>query len=142
MSAVMLAGQYLGWMKEQPPEVLSEETLERADMLEGRSFEVVPGVRGGEPLRFRRRRGRSLSPAAKGDAEASGGAYRDAFGLGIWGASYRGWIPAMNILPPEQYPGRRGTLMMIAAHVVYGTTDGALSHRASQRQRRSIGLPT
>ena len=35
----------------------------------------------------------------------------------------------MNILPPDQHPGRRGTLVMIAAHAVYGATLGALSRR-------------
>ena len=41
MSAVMLVGQHLGWMREQPPEVLTEEALERADLLEEKSVETV-----------------------------------------------------------------------------------------------------
>lgn len=130
MSAVMLVGQHLGWMREQPPEVLTEEALGRADLLEEKSVETVHafavashfafGAAGGALFGLLRRVA-PMPPAVPSGI---------AFALGIWGASYRGWIPAMNLLPAEQHPGRRGTLVMIAAHAVYGATIGALSHRA------------
>ncbi|EEF61105.1 DUF6789 family protein [Pedosphaera parvula] len=42
------------------------------------------------------------------------------YGLLVWAASYKGWIPAFNILPPPERdrPGR--VKSMIAAHMVYG----------------------
>ena len=48
------------------------------------------------------------------------------FGLGIYGVSYKGWIPALGILPPpeDDRPGRPA--VMIAAHIVYGLTLGWL----------------
>lgn len=137
MSAVMLLGQRLGWMRNQPPEILTEEALERADLLEGRSIETVHawavashfafGAAGGIFYSLMRWVVPMPAPVPAGIA----------FGLGIWGASYRGWIPAMDILPAEQHPGRRGTLVMIAAHAVYGATVGALSGSA---QRHGVGI--
>jgi hypothetical protein len=49
-----------------------------------------------------------------------------AYGLGVWAMSYRGWIPALGILPPPERdrPGRQG--VMIFAHLVYGGVLGAL----------------
>lgn len=130
MSAVMLVGQHLGWMREQPPEVLTEEALERADLLEEKSVETVHAFAVASHFAFGAAGGalygllRGVAPNPP--AITSG----ITFALGIWGASYRGWIPAMNLLPAEQHPGRRGTLVMIAAHAVYGATIGALSRRA------------
>lgn len=42
------------------------------------------------------------------------------YGIGIWGASYLGWIPAARILKPAtQHPPARN-YMMIASHLVWG----------------------
>jgi uncharacterized membrane protein YagU involved in acid resistance len=134
MSAVMLVGQHFGWMKKHPPEILTEEALGRADLLDGQSTEAVHAVAFASHFAFGAAGGvlyallRSVAPmpAAIGTGIA--------FGLGIWGASYRGWIPAMSLLPAEQLPGRRGTLVMIAAHTAYGATVGALSWRTQRPQ--------
>jgi uncharacterized membrane protein YagU involved in acid resistance len=41
-------------------------------------------------------------------------------GVGVWLASYMGWIPGANILKPAtDHPPRRN-LLMLAAHVVWG----------------------
>lgn len=43
-----------------------------------------------------------------------------AYGVGIWAASYLGWIPALRILTPAiEHPAQRNA-MMIAAHVAWG----------------------
>ncbi|HYG54267.1 MAG TPA: hypothetical protein VD965_03110 [Burkholderiales bacterium] len=43
-----------------------------------------------------------------------------AYGLGVWAASYLGWLPAMRVLrPATQHPAARNALML-AAHVVWG----------------------
>ncbi len=43
-------------------------------------------------------------------------------GVGIWLASYMGWIPGVGILKPAtDHPPRRN-LLMLAAHVVWGVT--------------------
>jgi uncharacterized membrane protein YagU involved in acid resistance len=45
-----------------------------------------------------------------------------AAGVGVWLASYMGWIPGVGILKPAaDHPPRRN-LLMIVAHVVWGVT--------------------
>ncbi len=42
------------------------------------------------------------------------------FGIGVWAASYLGWLPASRVLKPATaHPARRNSLML-AAHVVWG----------------------
>jgi hypothetical protein len=130
MSAVMVVGQRLGWMAEQPPEILTEEGLIRAGLLDGKSPETVRVFATANHLAFGAAGGAFYALLRWVAPILAGVPMGIAFGLGIWAASYRGWIPAMNILPAEQHPGRCGTLVMIAAHAVYGATIGALSRRA------------
>lgn len=48
-------------------------------------------------------------------------------GLAVWAGSYLGWLPAFGILPPAtSHPWRRNVLM-IAAHLVWGSTLGVLA---------------
>ena len=49
-----------------------------------------------------------------------------AFGLGVWGASYLGLLPALGVLrPATEHPPRRNALM-IGAHVIWGVTLGLI----------------
>lgn len=42
------------------------------------------------------------------------------FGVGVWGASYLGWIPLARVLRPgTDHPARRNALML-AVHLVWG----------------------
>ena len=43
-----------------------------------------------------------------------------AFGLGVWAASYLGWLPAAGILPPPQRRPAGRNLLLIAAHLIWG----------------------
>jgi uncharacterized membrane protein YagU involved in acid resistance len=55
------------------------------------------------------------------------------FALGVWAASYMGWLPAAKILPPAtQQPARRNTVMILS-HLVWGLLIGLLANRFSQR---------
>jgi len=119
MSAVMGVAQQLGLMGRQPPKHIVE-----------RSFQVVGA-----------RRTEARTDAAASVAHlcfgVSVGAFYGwlherlrlerwpvvaplAFASGVWVVSYRGWIPAMGILPPPERdrPGR--SLSMILAHLAYG----------------------
>jgi hypothetical protein len=51
------------------------------------------------------------------------------YALGVWFASYQGWIPALSLLPPasRDRPDRR--VVLVAAHVVYGAVLGACMAR-------------
>ena len=58
------------------------------------------------------------------------------FGLAVWAGSYLGWLPAAGILAPAtEHPPRR-TALMIAAHVVWGATAGAVLERLSDDRAR------
>ncbi len=48
------------------------------------------------------------------------------YSVGLWGASYLGWLPALQILrPADEHPARRNALM-ITAHVVWGAALGLM----------------
>lgn len=56
------------------------------------------------------------------------------FGLGVWTASYQGWVPAAGILPPaSETPGERNALM-ITANILWGAVTGVLLERMEQGQ--------
>ncbi|MFF5112960.1 DUF6789 family protein [Streptosporangium sp. NPDC000509] len=115
MSAVMLAGERAGLMRDQPPK------------------RIVRGLLPGH--RHRPKSGeRALGAIAHFGFGATGGAafalfcggrrapvtLGVAYGLAIWLVSYQGWVPKLEVLPPidEDQPGRRA--VMAAGHVVYG----------------------
>lgn len=51
------------------------------------------------------------------------------FGLGVWTISYLGLLPAIGILrPATEHPARRN-LLMILAHVVWGSVTGLVVER-------------
>ncbi|WP_207459902.1 hypothetical protein [Azospirillum sp. SYSU D00513] len=50
-----------------------------------------------------------------------------AYGLGVWAASYLGWIPAAGILRPATEHPRERVALMLAAHVVWGGATGYLT---------------
>jgi hypothetical protein len=56
-----------------------------------------------------------------------------AFGLAVWAASYLGWLPAANILPPATRTPARRNALMIAAHLVWGLTLGAATEKLQAR---------
>lgn len=59
------------------------------------------------------------------------------FGLGVWAASYLGWLPAAGILSPSGKRGRRRNTSLIAAHLVWGITTTLLTRAlTSERQGR------
>jgi hypothetical protein len=51
------------------------------------------------------------------------------FGLGVWAASYLGWLPAANFRASADRQGARRNEMMIAAHAVWGIGLGLLFDR-------------
>lgn len=64
----------------------------------------------------------AIIAAAAPNVGLAGGA---AAGIGVWAASYFGWIPAAAILKPaHRHPAYRNALM-IAAHVVWGAVTAA-----------------
>jgi hypothetical protein len=124
MSAVMITGDRVGLLGEPPPTTVSRAALREAGVKHpsdaaGRMAPLAHllfGAQGGVAFGVVRR----LMPGVPG------GILGVLFGLGVYAVSYKGWIPALGILPPpeDDRPGRPA--VMIAAHVVYGLALGWL----------------
>jgi uncharacterized membrane protein YagU involved in acid resistance len=57
-----------------------------------------------------------------------------AFGMAVWAGSYLGALPALGILrPATEHPARRN-LLMIGAHVVWGSALGTALHSMSRNE--------
>jgi len=60
------------------------------------------------------------------------------FGLGLWTISYLGWLPAAGILrPATEHPPRRNVLML-TAHVVWGSVLGLLANHFQEKHEKSF----
>ena len=124
MSALMLTAGRAGLMGRQPPEAI----VRRAGQLTA-----------GEP---RGRLADALAVAAHVAFGAGTGALHAllpptgrpvargaAVGTAVWAVSYAGWVPAVGALPrpTDDRPARQ--VVMLAAHLVYGSVLGALDDR-------------
>jgi hypothetical protein len=116
----MAAGDLTGRYGEQPPKRVVRLMASRARL---------PAPRHGA--------GTTLASAVAhlGFGAASGALYAAAvprssiprgvvFALGVWAASYAGWIPALGLLPPPNRDNPRRAWTMVTAHVVYGAILG------------------
>jgi len=54
------------------------------------------------------------------------------FGFGVWAVSYLGWLPLARIWKPAKEPSERN-LTMIASHLVWGATLGAITKNLVSR---------
>jgi hypothetical protein len=132
MSLFMAAAHRSGMLGTPPPAIIADAAIDgRGDgggassrnalALAGHfGFGSAAGVLFGLlHRRFRPHRHSSIFPALQGVT----------FGLLVWAVSYKGWIPALGIMPPPERdrPGRPVT--MIVAHIIYGATLGAVAGR-------------
>jgi Na+/proline symporter len=129
MSAVMLAAEKAGFMDRQPPEEIAGAALDAAGMTD-RAEETEDvlavlghfgfGIAAGALFGLLHRRLRLPIPAAL---------HGVVFGSLVWAASYKGWIPALGIMPPPErdQPGRPTS--MVLAHWFYGGTLGTFVGR-------------
>jgi hypothetical protein len=63
------------------------------------------------------------------------------YGLGVWAASYLGWIPAARILAPAwRHPAERN-LLMIAVHIVWGTVLAKSLSELEAAESEAFGRP-
>ena len=51
------------------------------------------------------------------------------YGIAIWFVSYKGWLPALDIMPPPEKDEQGRAVTMFVAHIVYGATLGSLCKR-------------
>jgi len=127
MSAVMIAGDRVGLMAEPPPATITRSALRGAGV--DRPSDSVAVLAPLAHLGFGAAGGLAYGLARRVVPVVPGALLGIAFGLAVWTVSYKGWIPAMGILPPpeDDRPGR--PTVMVAAHVVYGLALGWLIRR-------------
>src|SRR2546423_38412 len=58
------------------------------------------------------------------------------FALGLWAASYLGWLPAAGLYRHAARDSAGRNALMIAAHVLWGATLGAVEHELAGRDVR------
>jgi uncharacterized membrane protein YagU involved in acid resistance len=51
------------------------------------------------------------------------------FGAAVWGVSYIGLMPSLNLYPSAQDDSNQRQVVMIAAHAVFGTALASVDHR-------------
>ncbi len=132
MSVPMLAAGRSGVMGRQPPERIIDEAADTAGLEHASESErnvaataahLAFGASNGALFSVLRARLRPPGPSV---------VHGLCYGVGVWAASYKGWVPALGILPPPEQdrPGRQRVIFL--AHLVYGAVLGALAPRRGQ----------
>ncbi len=116
-----------------PPRLISERVAAAAGMADSMTERQRVGFALASHYAYGAAAGAGCAPVmrAVGGPPVVGGI---AYGLGVWAASYLGWIPALGILRPATDHPRERVGMMLAAHVVWGGATGWLTARLSERR--------
>jgi hypothetical protein len=61
------------------------------------------------------------------------------FALGVWAASYLGWLPALGVLAPATRHPTGRNILMITAHIVWGACAGLLLDLFTRRAPDTTG---
>lgn len=132
MTAAMFAAQRLGLLGELPPRKITKTLLDRLGV--HRKRETTDLATAIHHLGFGAACGAVYGLFAPRTKVATGALPGIGYALGVWGASYQGWVPAVGIMPPisKDYPGRAEA--MAVAHVIFGGVLGMLT----ARRRRAI----
>lgn len=105
-----------------PPREIIDELAVRADLQADLNEEIKTAATFSGHFAYGAASG-SLYPLLISNPNPINGAV---YGLGVWGVSYLGWLPASGILgSAAKHPARRVALM-IAAHLVWGASLGAI----------------
>jgi hypothetical protein len=121
MTAWMAVGQLTGLHGEQPPKRLVRRLARRAGIAARCGGPGIWLTSATAHLGFGTSCG-ALYATVVPRSTASRGM---AFALGVWAASYAGWIPALGLLPPPGKDNPRRAWTILTAHVVYGAVLGA-----------------
>ena len=74
-----------------------------------------------------------IAPRNAASATAAGAL----FGLGVWAASYLGWLPAAGLRQPVKYDPVDRTKLMIGGHIVWGVALGLMAGLGKGRRARA-----
>lgn len=134
MSVPMVAEALAGAQRTPPPKRITVETMDAAGADPGSETgrnmastlaHLAFGATMGAAFSMFRSRLRPPGPAV---------AHGLAYGLAVWAVSYKGWVPALGIMPRSEYdrPARRRA--NVFAHLVYGGVLGALDGAGRRRR--------
>lgn len=129
MSLVMLASEKVGGMDRHPPDEIAGAALDAVGLPDASEKEtdalamalhLAFGIGMGGLFGLLHRRLRPPVPPAL---------HGLIFGSLVWAVSYKGWVPALRIMPPPErdLPGRPETMLL--AHWVYGGILGTMVGR-------------
>ena len=129
MTAVMLAGQKLGFVGESPPRLMSSVALGargepdpgdlKAKAVAAELHLAIGAVNGAAYGLLTHRPNIPLPAAVQGML----------FGILVWLIGYCGWMPALHIMPPVEKDRPDRQVVMFLSHLVYGSTLGLLTRR-------------
>lgn len=126
MTAFMFGSQQLGLMYKPPPKQITERAERKAGEAPGRrppslldtswlAAHFGFGAAAGAAFGLLRR----LYPGSSWEAGIL-------HGLAVWAVGYVGVMPSLGLYPPPQKDRTSRAMVMVAAHVVYGCTLGAV----------------
>ncbi|MCU1405667.1 MAG: hypothetical protein JWQ43_1970 [Glaciihabitans sp.] len=125
MSGVFLIGDKLAFPNTRPPKIIVDKLWPRLDdrMADhvALATHLVYGAAGGKVY--------ALVTPPRMQNVGTGIVY----GLGVWAASYEGWVCGFGILPPAHRDNRGRAITILLAHVVYGAVLGAVAKRTATR---------
>jgi hypothetical protein len=125
MSMVMLAARRAGLVGQLPPERITEAALDAAG--QRRSEEVQDALAVILHLLFGAFLGSFFGLLHRRLRVPLGSALQGiVYGLLAWSVNYRGWIPALSILPPPERDRPDRPVIVALAHAVYGWTAAAV----------------
>ena len=134
MSAVMLAARRAGLVGQLPPERITEAGLDAAG--QPRSKEVQDALAVILHLLFGAFLGSFFGLLHCRSRVPLGTALQGiVYGLLVWSVNYKGWIPALSILPPPERDRPDRTLIVALAHAVYGWTTATVVDARERRTR-------
>jgi hypothetical protein len=130
MSALMLGGRRLGVTGMLPPEKITSKLLRGHGIHPDRTQQDA--IATGLHFAFGAAAGGAFGVVAR-RLPVPSVPLGIAYGAGIWGVSYMGWIPSMGLMPRADHDDRGRQAVMLAGHLVFGATLGVLAGRRRRR---------
>ncbi|MDQ3694287.1 MAG: DUF1440 domain-containing protein [Chloroflexota bacterium] len=132
MTLVLVVSRWLGLFRTAPPEQITKNAAAEVGLEEVTDdpefgpiwlgLHVVFGACSGIGFELVR----SFLPRPP----VAGGAV---YGLIVWAVNYVGLMPVLGLFPSPRQAGRRRTIVMIVAHIVYGMVMGVVFSAARKR---------
>jgi uncharacterized membrane protein YagU involved in acid resistance len=141
MSIWMIFGQrLLSWRSQGPlpPAKITHRVLSAAGWQQELSRDQKAGLVAVSHFAYGGAAGAVYSRIAATDSVQSAVATGAVYGLAVWSGSYCGWLPAVGLYPPPTEDTAERTVLMIGAHLVWGSATGLLVHWL---RRTDAGVP-